>query len=139
MTVSVVLPTYNEARNIVPLITEIRKKLPWSWTSEFLVINNNSTDGTLSSVEAAFGMDATVKSIPRTSDRSLAKSIRQGIENAHGEYLLVMDTDFTHRPDEIPLMLHVVREVDLVSGSRSPREAGCITRPTISPASFSIS
>jgi dolichol-phosphate mannosyltransferase len=41
-----------------------------------------------------------------------------GIENATREFILVMDTDFTHRPDEIPLMLHIVEKVDLVSGSR---------------------
>ncbi|MDD5207377.1 MAG: glycosyltransferase, partial [Desulfobacterales bacterium] len=45
-------------------------------------------------------------------------SIREGLEMASGDQVLVMDTDFTHSPNEIPKMLHVAQVYDLVSGSR---------------------
>jgi dolichol-phosphate mannosyltransferase len=118
MKVSVILPTYNEAKNIVRLITEVRACVPDPWQCEIIVVDDNSSDGTFAAVESSFSGDSSVKTILRTSDRGLANSIRAGIDQAQGDYLLVMDTDFTHRPEEIPLMLHVVQKVDLVSGSR---------------------
>ncbi|EKD64495.1 MAG: Dolichyl-phosphate beta-D-mannosyltransferase, partial [uncultured bacterium] len=56
--------------------------------------------------------------ILRLSDRGFAKSIRTGIENAHGDQIIVMDTDFTHAPSDIPKLLHVSQVFDIVSGSR---------------------
>jgi dolichol-phosphate mannosyltransferase len=118
MKVSVILPTYNEAKNIVALVNAIKKQIAAPWTCEIIVVDDNSGDGTYATVESSFRDDPGVKALLRTSDRGLAPSIRNGIEHAGGDYILAMDTDFTHRPEEIPLMLHVVQEVDLVSGSR---------------------
>ncbi len=118
MKVSVILPTYNEAGNIVNLVAAIKKQIPRNWTQEILVVDDNSHDGTLDLVREAYADDAEVKTILRTSDRGLAASIRTGIDAAIGDFLLVMDTDFTHRPEEIPGMLHVVQIADLVNGSR---------------------
>jgi dolichol-phosphate mannosyltransferase len=118
MKVSVILPTYNEAKNIVNLVAEIDRQVPPSWDREIFVVDDNSPDGTHGAVAAAYKNVSRIKPILRQSDRGLAYSIRTGLEEATGDYLLVMDTDFTHRPDEIPLMLHLVEKVDLVSGSR---------------------
>ena len=118
MKVSVILPTYNEAKNIVGLVNTVKKQIVSPWTCEIIVVDDNSSDGTHAAVESSFRDDPGVKAILRTSDRGLAASIRNGIEHASGDYILVMDTDFTHRPEEIPLMLHVAQAVDLVSGSR---------------------
>jgi dolichol-phosphate mannosyltransferase len=118
MKVSVVLPTYNEAGNIVRLVGALRANIPADWTREILVVDDNSTDGTFALVRDTFAADEDVKAILRTTDRGLAVSIRAGIEAATGDYVLVMDTDFNHRPEEIPAMLHVVKIADLVSGSR---------------------
>ena len=118
MRLSVILPTYNEAKNIVRLVSEIKTHATGPWTCEIIVVDDNSPDGTYGVVRAALRDDTSVKAILREADHGLAKSIRAGLESATGEYLLVMDTDFTHRPDEIPFMLHVVQQADLVSGSR---------------------
>lgn len=118
MKVSVILPTFNEAGNIVELIGAIKKQVPASWEQEIVVVDDNSRDGTLDLVREAWGDDPVVKTILRTSDRGLGASIGAGIQAATGDYVLIMDTDFTHRPEEIPSMLHVVQITDLVSGSR---------------------
>jgi|ERR1051326_2094647 dolichol-phosphate mannosyltransferase len=118
MKVSVILPTYNESANIVRLIAAIQKHIPASWEHETLVVDDDSPDGTLEIVKKAYGGKPNVVSILRTADRGLAKAIRTGIERAAGDYILVMDTDFTHSPEEIPSMLHVSQIADLVSGSR---------------------
>ncbi|MCU0612194.1 MAG: glycosyltransferase [Candidatus Eisenbacteria bacterium] len=118
MKASVVLPTYNEASNIVNLIRSIIGNLPADWEHEIIVVDDNSPDGTCQAVKEAFGENPAVSTILRTEDRGLAKSIRAGIERATGDQILVMDTDFTHDPLEIPKMLHVSKVYDIVSGSR---------------------
>lgn len=118
MKASVILPTYNEAGNIVALVEEILGCFPQDVEPEILVVDDDSPDKTRDAASRAFQGDARVRVILRTEDRGLAKSIRAGIEQATGEFIIVMDTDFVHDPAEIPRMLHIARIYDIVSGSR---------------------
>src|SRR5438477_11942853 len=102
MKVSVILPTYNESGNIVALVQEILKVMPTGFQSEVIVVDDNSPDQTFNIAEAAFATNPMVRVLLRTTDRGFAKSIRHGIENAKGDSVVVMDTDFTHDPKEIP-------------------------------------
>lgn len=118
MRASVILPTYNEAGNIVNLVKEILGSFPSDVEPEILVVDDNSPDKTYDAAKHAYAGNLNVRVILRTEDRGFAKSIRTGIEQATGEFIIVMDTDFTHDPAEIPRMLHVARVYDIVSGSR---------------------
>src|SRR5436309_1466088 len=118
MKLSVILPTYNEAANIVELIHTILKHIPDPWEPEIIVADDNSPDGTLEAVLQGFPSDPRIITILRTQDRGLATSIRDGLQVASGEQVLVMDTDFTHDPVEIPRLLHVAQIYDIVTGSR---------------------
>lgn len=118
MLVSVILPTYNESGNIVGLVTEIIKHIPVTWEYEVIVVDDNSPDGTYPLVRDSFTNNPKVRPILRTVDRGFAKSIRAGIEAATGDKVIVMDTDFTHDPVEIPVLLHLSECFDIVSGSR---------------------
>lgn len=116
--VSVILPTYNEAGNIVELVGQIGERIPEGWEYEIIVVDDNSPDGTLELVRRSFGDDPRIIPVLRTTDRGLAKSISAGVETATGDQVVVMDTDFTHDPAEIPRLLHVGKMYDIVSGSR---------------------
>ncbi len=116
--VSVILPAFNEAENIVALVREVAAAVPAAYAQEIIVVDDNSPDGTYRRVCDAFPDHPQVKPILRTRDRGLANSIKTGIERASGDYILVMDTDFTHDPKEIPNLLHVIQICDIVSGSR---------------------
>jgi dolichol-phosphate mannosyltransferase len=118
MKVSVILPTYNESGNIVTLVKEILKVIPSDIEPEVIVVDDDSPDHTYSIAKDAFASNPFVRVLLRTQDRGFAKSIRYGIENAEGDSVLVMDTDFTHDPIEIPRLLHVGLFYDIVSGSR---------------------
>jgi len=118
MKVSVILPTYNESGNIVALVKAILKIIPSDIESEVIVVDDNSPDQTFKIAKEAFASYPLVRVLLRTQDRGFAKSIRHGIENAQGDSVLVMDTDFTHDPIEIPRLLHVGLIYDIVSGSR---------------------
>jgi dolichol-phosphate mannosyltransferase len=118
MKASVILPTYNEAGNIVGLVEEILANFPPDVKPEILIVDDDSPDKTYEVAKKTFATNRSVRVILRTEDRGFAKSIRAGIEQATGDLVIVMDTDFTHDPVEIPRMLHVARVYDIVSGSR---------------------
>lgn len=116
--VSIVLPTFNEAGNIVKLVHSILDAIPADWSGEVFVMDDSSPDETAAVARRAFADDIRVHVVTRTSDRGFARSIRDGIERASGERIVVMDTDLTHDPGDIPKMLHVCDVYDLVSASR---------------------
>lgn len=116
--VSIILPTYNESGNIAKLIGAVAENIPLDWDYQILVVDDNSPDDTIGVVTRNYGNDPRVVSILRTTDRGFANSIRAGIDRATGEQIIVMDSDLTHDPIEIPKLLHVGAAYDFVSGSR---------------------
>lgn len=118
MSISVILPTYNEAKNILPLIERILEVIPQNQEMEIIVVDDNSPDGTHQIVQNRFSSQKSVRCLLRTKNKGFANSIREGINAASGEVVIVMDSDFTHEPEEIPKMLHIEKTFDLVSGSR---------------------
>ncbi len=137
--VSIVLPTYNERDNIGDLIDAIHWELATlSWRYEILVIDDNSPDKTADIVRQRFApgeedkVDAGLASYSnghvrlyvRTKNKGLANSVREGLERATGQTLVVMDTDFNHDPAMIPQMVDMLRHYDLVIGSRFVMRGG---------------
>ena len=117
--VSVVLPTFNEKDNIVRLIEELCLRFrPGGYSYEILVIDDQSPDGTASLVTTVFADDPGVRVTVRRKNPGLANSIREGVERSSGAIILVMDTDFNHKPADAVLLFEVARYVDLVIGSR---------------------
>lgn len=117
--VSVVLPTFNERANIVALVRQLRTLFrDRAYGYEILVVDDCSPDGTAEIVAEAFADDPGVRLIVRKDRHGLANSIREGIERASGSTILVMDTDFNHKPEDAVLLFEIGRHVDLVIGSR---------------------
>ena len=112
---SVIVPTYNESANIVPLVTKL---LEAGDTREIVVVDDDSPDGTAELVRQRFASDPRVKLIVRREDRGLAKSVRAGLEASTGSLLAVMDSDFNHDPIVIDTMRSLLAHFDLVVGSR---------------------
>lgn len=114
-TISIVLPCYNEKDNILLLIEEINNILI-DKKIQLVIVDDDSPDGTF---DAVVNKNLNyVKAILRKEEASLAKSIRTGIENADGEIIVVMDTDFNHCPEELPVMLMNLQFYDCVLASR---------------------
>ncbi len=120
MYISVILPTYCERDNIGNLISAIETSLlPLGRELEILVVDDNSPDGTAEAVRAhppRPGVE--VKCFVREQERGLATAIRCGIQQSDGDRIVVMDTDFNHSPTNIPQMVKLLDEYDLVIGSR---------------------
>lgn len=114
--VSIILPSYNEAENIVPLVRALRGSV--TVPHEILVMDDDSRDGTGYLAQKVFAEDSCVTVHIRQGHPGLANSIREGIERGRGEKVLVMVTNFKHDPALTPLLLHVSECADIVMGSR---------------------
>src|SRR3989338_11104219 len=94
---SIILPTYNEAGNIIKLVEEIRRQLASKRiNSEIIVVDDDSPDKTGLLAQKYYSKIPSVRVIIRKKDRGLATAIRKGLEMAVGEIVVVMDTDFNH-------------------------------------------
>jgi dolichol-phosphate mannosyltransferase len=108
MNISIILPTYNEAENIIPLIKEIDQKVPYK--KEIIVVDDNSPDGTSDLVQTYAKTHKQVKLETRYHNRGLTNSIQHGIDVAKGDVIVWMDCDFSHPPSVIPKLLKKIEE-----------------------------
>ena len=114
----IVLPTYNEAINIMLMMPELLK-LPAS--VEICVVDDNSPDNTGQLAADWAAKDARVHVLHRAGKLGLGTAYIAGFRYAfeHGfDAALTMDADFSHHPRYIPAMLAAFDEADLVIGSR---------------------
>jgi dolichol-phosphate mannosyltransferase len=127
--VSVILPTYNESASIVRFLCELFDVLDrYAPRSEVLIVDDDSPDGTAALVREQFGGEPRAVVVRRDGPRGLAFSIRDGLERARGERLVVMDSDFNHDPQAIPRLLDSLPRCDLVCGSRFVPGGGMYSR-----------
>lgn len=123
--VSVILPTYNEAGNIVKLVEAIRKELGLKRIAhEIIVVDDDSPDKTGLLAQKYFSKIPEVRVIIRKKERGLATAIRKGLEAAVGEIVVVMDTDFNHEPRLVPKLVEKCDKYDVVIGSRYIKGGG---------------
>lgn len=114
-----ILPTLNEAENIVPLIERIYAAVPS--VHEIIVVDDDSPDGTAGIVErlARQHPERRIRVERRLTDHGLTKSIAHGAAVAAGEILVWMDCDLSMPPSDVPRLLAGIAEGhDIVVGSR---------------------
>jgi glycosyltransferase involved in cell wall biosynthesis len=129
---SVVIPMYNEAENVEPMITRVHEGLagyPFPW--ELILVDDGSTDATpreLRRVGAKFGTHVRVVELMRNFKQTAA--MQAGLDAARGDVIVTMDGDLQNDPADIPrLVSRLLREdLDLVAGWRKNRQDGLILR-----------
>lgn len=130
----IVLPAYNEAAGLPPLLGAIEglcARLDGSAAVCVVVVDDGSSDGT-GEVAQGFAGRIPLTVLVHPQNRGLAAAIRTGLEHACREaaqlgpagIIVTMDADNTHSPDQIPAMLEAVRSgADVVIASRYQRGA----------------
>jgi glycosyltransferase involved in cell wall biosynthesis len=111
MRVSIIIPTHNEAHAIGRVLAD----LPSDLTTEVIVVDSNSSDGT---PEIAANMGARVIQEPR---RGYGRACLTGLANANAPDVVVfLDGDYSDRPSELPILLAPIIEnrADITLGSR---------------------
>ena len=119
----VVIPTYNEKDNIEELISRLTRTLdPLNIGYKILVVDDNSPDGTWKKVQEIMESNKHVELIIREKKEGIGAAIKHGIkhvlENTDAEYIVTMDADLSHRPEDLAEMIRHSREADLVQASR---------------------
>jgi glycosyltransferase involved in cell wall biosynthesis len=121
--VSVIIPTHNEAQAIARVLAD----LPSDLTTEVIVVDSNSNDGT---PEIAARMGARVVQEPR---RGYGRACLTGLATANSPDIVVfLDGDYSDRPAELPILLAPIIDgpaegrADITLGSRLQRSAGAL-------------
>lgn len=121
---SIVIPTYNESKNIVKILDSLRTALTREMNAEIIVVDDNSPDGTSKTVEEyaknSKNHGYSIQIIRRETKRGLSSAIVTGIEHAKGDAVVVMDSDLSHPPQTIPQMVEELQnsDCDIVVASR---------------------
>ena len=114
----VVIPTYNERENIVQLVETILK-LPVK--VDILIVDDNSPDGTGEIADQLAKKYPQVHVLHRSEKNGLGRAYCAGFAWAleqDYEYIIEMDGDFSHNPNDIPALIEAAKNADLVIGSR---------------------
>ena len=104
MKFSIVIPVFNESKNLPLLIKQIFKILR-SKTFELIIVDDDSTDGTKYIMKKL--KKKNMRYYIRNKNRDLTKSCVFGFERSKYENILVMDGDLQHRPIDILKLLKV--------------------------------
>jgi dolichol-phosphate mannosyltransferase len=118
-----VIPTYNEAENVGPIVHAVAEEMSKFAPGEFriLIVDDNSPDGTGQLADALAQELDVVEVIHRTAKNGLGRAYIAGFERAlagGAELLVEMDADFSHDPKHLGALIAAADEADLVLGSR---------------------
>ncbi len=123
--VSIIIPTYNESQNIVAVLKSIKANLPKNFITQAIVVDDNSPDGTGKIVEDYLKnlkkiTNYTIEVIHRKAKDGLGSAIMKGIQQAKGDTIVVMDSDFSHPPQIIPKLIESIKkyQFDIAVASR---------------------
>ena len=114
----VVIPTYNEAENVVRLVPEVLQHLP---DAEVLIVDDDSPDGTADLVAGMGERDPRVRLLRHGPKIGIGPAYKAGFEEAlqrGPEFVIQMDADFSHPAAMLPEFVRLAAEHDLVLGSR---------------------
>ncbi len=123
--VSIIIPTYNESQNIISMLKSIAEHIPKKISTQTIIVDDNSPDGTGKIVEEYINnfkkiKNYTIDVIHRKTKSGLSSAIFNGIQKAKGETIIVMDADHSHPPQIIPKMIESLKKshYDIVIASR---------------------
>tara|TARA_B100000886_G_C20362258_1_gene465734 strand:- start:68 stop:757 length:690 start_codon:yes stop_codon:yes gene_type:complete len=119
--ISVVIPTFNEKKNIRPILKKLFKL---NIISEIIFVDDNSEDGTFSEIKKHFNKKK-IKGFQRKKNKDLSKSVIFGVKKAKEESILVMDCDLQHDTNYISKMWKKFKkkDTDIIIASRFEKKS----------------
>ncbi len=127
---SVVVPFHNEEANVTALYDRLKSVMEVvNDTFELVFVDDGSRDRTYRLLEEIAAVDSRVLVIKLRRNFGQTSALAAGFDHAGGEFILAMDGDLQHDPDEIPQFLAKLEEgYDVVSGWRSERGDNLLLR-----------
>ena len=129
MTLSVVIPVYNEEESIRLLYEKLKASLDLLQKEyEILFVDDGSTDRTLSILEEIQAKDKHLIVLSLRRNFGQTAAFAAGFDFARGDIVVTMDGDLQNDPADIPKLLEKIKDHDLVSGWRKKRKDPFFTR-----------
>lgn len=130
MELSIVIPVFNEAENIEPLIREIDGVLgPARKSYEIVAVDDGSWDGTFAVLSRLYHQCGRLKVVRLKRNFGQTAALAAGLTHAEGEIVILMDGDGQNDPADIPALLAKIAEGnDLVAGWRYNRQDALLKR-----------
>ncbi len=115
--VTVVVPAFNEADNVAPLLAELSGKLPSDY--EVVIVDDGSTDGTYATALAAQAQYRFLRVYQHSTNLGKTAAIVTGLRQARGALVSVFDADLQFRPEDVVAQVAKLREgYDMVTGRK---------------------
>jgi glycosyltransferase involved in cell wall biosynthesis len=120
---SIVVPFHNEEDNVTVLYARLKQVMEQVGDSfELVLVDDGSSDRTYKLLEEIAAVDSRVLVVKLRRNFGQTSALAAGFDNASGEFILAMDGDLQHDPNDIPAFLEKLEEgYDVVSGWRKER------------------
>lgn len=129
MFVSIVVPLYNEEENIISLYTALRSAMDKSGGDyEIIFVDDGSTDNTLQMLKQLAQGNEKVKPLSFRRNFGQTAAFAAGFDHAKGDVIVTIDGDMQNDPADIPRLVSLIGEYDVVSGWRRKRKDPFFTR-----------
>jgi len=127
---SIVVPFHNEEENVTKLYDRVKDVMELVGSSfELVFVDDGSRDRTYRLLEEIAAVDSRVLLVKLRRNFGQTSALAAGFDHASGEYILAMDGDLQHDPNEIPQYLAKLEEgYDVVSGWRAQRADNMMLR-----------
>lgn len=118
--VSIVIPAFNEEIGLRRIVPELRRAAN---VAEVIVVDDGSTDAT-----AQVAREAGARVLRQPYNKGYGASLKRGIREAATDFIVIMDSDGQHNPEDISRLLEPLGEYDMVVGERTRQSRGPWTR-----------
>ncbi len=122
--ISILIPIFNEEASVAQTIERVKKALS-KQPHEIIAINDGSTDSTGNVLKAING----IKTINHPYNLGYGASLKTGLRNAKGEWILITDADGTYPIESILELLKYRNEYDMVVGARKGKNVPMMRKP----------
>lgn len=120
-TLSFIIPAYNEEKTLEVLINKVLEApLPANVEKEIIIVNDCSKDSTGKIIDELGKKYKSIKPLHNEKNMGKSQTVRKGILNSTGEYIIIQDADLEYEPNEIQDLVKAVEDksLDVVYGNR---------------------
>jgi len=128
-TLSIIIPIYNEEKTLSQLLDKVIEiKLPKGWEKEILLCNDYSKDSSQKIIDKYVKKYKYIKSIKNESNLGKTQTVKKGILESKGDYVVIQDADLEYDPEELVYMLKegMKKNCEVIYGNRFGQYNGVI-------------
>lgn len=132
ISISVVIPVYDEADNVRELVAQVGAALvPTGRAFELVIVDDGSRDDTPAILQSLATQYDWLRPLALIRNYGQSTALQAGFDHARGEFIVTLDGDLQNDPIEIPRLIDMLErdpEIDVVSGWRKDRQDRAISR-----------